>query len=76
MSENDLNIKPVCRRCGSPLSNRIERKTFFQKTFLTWFGLFPWECTSCWTVFLSKKRGAKKTRKDHPPPHASASPGD
>jgi hypothetical protein len=33
-----------------------------QRTFLTFFGLFPWECGQCKEPFLIRKRYERKRR--------------
>ena len=40
-------IRRQCSRCIPALYRRINRATFLERTLLTWFGFFPWECVSC-----------------------------
>lgn len=36
-----------CSRCSPAVFRRINRVTLLERTLLTWFGFFPWECVSC-----------------------------
>jgi hypothetical protein len=48
---------PACPKCGSMGSTRIRRRGLFMRYVAPVLGLFPWECGSCRTIFVSRARG-------------------
>ena len=45
---------PTCQEC---VAVRINREGFLQEKVLGRFGIYPWKCGACGTVFLFRKRG-------------------
>jgi hypothetical protein len=56
---------PTCHEC---VAVRINRDGFLQQKVLSRFGIYPWKCGACGTVFLFRKRGHSGRRR-----HASHS---
>ncbi len=42
-----VDARRYCSRCSPGLFRRINRVTLMERTLLTWFGFYPWECVSC-----------------------------
>ena len=57
--------RPVCKECGSELTNRIGRNGFFQRVLMFKLGWFPWECSGCRTRFYAKVRGQRIRRQEY-----------
>lgn len=55
-----------CSTCGSTRLRRLEREGFLQSKVYSFFGYYPWRCSTCKTSFLMKRRslikGAKETK--------------
>jgi hypothetical protein len=54
---------PLCPKCNSARTARVKRTSLMQRFVLHRFGLFPWECSGCRTVFMFKNRGKLKRRR-------------
>jgi hypothetical protein len=54
---------PICPKCNSNSTFRVDRKGFLAKHIYPVFGLFPWECTFCWKIFRAKNRGPRAVRR-------------
>jgi hypothetical protein len=52
-----------CAKCGSHKLRRVERKGFLQKKVYSFFGYYPWRCSTCRTRFLLRKRDYRASRK-------------
>ncbi len=53
---------PLCPKCACGRTARVRRNGFLQRFVFHRFGLYPWECSGCRSVFLSKSRGKLKRR--------------
>ncbi len=58
------NGRLYCPICGCDYIHRLPRTTLAQRTYLTLFGLYPWECGQCKEPFLLWKRYARLRRHD------------
>jgi DNA-directed RNA polymerase subunit RPC12/RpoP len=47
----------VCPVCSSATAMRINRTGFLQRHVLSLFGIYPWKCGSCGSIFLFRRRG-------------------
>ena len=70
------SISPICPRCHSHRTSRVKRKGFIQTVVLPYIDRYPWECSSCRSVFTFKSRGEIKRRRRstgevHMPPVSS-----
>jgi hypothetical protein len=45
-----------CPICGCSCFHRVPRTGLAQRTILSLFGYFPWECARCKELFLIRKR--------------------
>ena len=49
----------TCPACGALKLRRTSRKGFLQRVIYSRFGYYPWECSRCMFVQLSKNRGVR-----------------
>jgi hypothetical protein len=63
MSELSSDTPPLCPKCGSLRASRVKRTGVLQKFVLHYFGLYPWECSGCRTLFLFRNRGQVKRKR-------------
>jgi hypothetical protein len=49
----------VCTKCNSSQIHRIQREGFLRLKLAPFFGLFPWECSTCGEEQLRKGRGRR-----------------
>jgi hypothetical protein len=54
-------IKMICAICQSHRMRRISRKGLLRKVLAPLFGYYPWRCSSCFTEFMLKSRGQRRT---------------
>jgi len=66
-------INPViCRKCGAGAAIRINRSGFLQRSVLGYFGVYPWKCGACGSVFLFRRRGVRPRSSRTQPEPSSA----
>ena len=49
----------ACPTCKAKVAMRINRNGFFQRSVLGFFGIYPWKCGACGSVFFYRRRGLK-----------------
>ena len=60
------NGRLCCPICGCDYIHRLPRITFAQRTYLAFFGLYPWECGQCKEPFLLHRRYSRHhSRENH-----------
>ena len=63
-------MDPICPKCRSKRVLRIRRAGLLQSVLFPQFGLFPWQCEDCRTLFVFKSRGKlKRKRREQGEPH-------
>ena len=51
-----------CPTCSDGAPMRINRKGFLQENVLGHFGIYPWKCSGCGSLFLYRSRGYRTRR--------------
>ena len=54
---------PLCPKCANTATRRMKRRGLVQLRVYPLLGLYPWECTSCRTLFRDKNRGKLKRKR-------------
>jgi hypothetical protein len=49
----------VCPTCTAAVAARVSRNGFLQQNVLSHFGVYPWKCGACGSIFLSRNRGGR-----------------
>ena len=58
---NEVN----CPKCNSASAMRINRNGFLQRKVFGFFGIYPWKCGACGSVFLFRRRGNRRRSSGH-----------
>ncbi len=56
------NTKAICPKCKGSSAMRIQRHGFLQESVLAHFGIYPWKCGACGSLFLYRSRGHRARR--------------
>ena len=51
-----------CTTCNDRAPMRVHRDGFLQRNVLCHFGIFPWKCGACGSLFLYRSRGYRTRR--------------
>jgi len=51
-----------CPTCNDRAPMRVHRDGFLQRNVLGLFGIYPWKCCACGSLFLYRSRGYRTRR--------------
>ena len=51
-----------CPTCNDRAPMRVHRDGFLQRNVLGHFGIYPWKCGACGSLFLYRSRGYRTRR--------------
>jgi DNA-directed RNA polymerase subunit RPC12/RpoP len=51
-----------CPTCSGNSTLRVHRNGFLQQSVLGHFGIYPWKCGACGSLFLYRSRGYRTRR--------------
>jgi len=52
----------LCPKCNQGSTMRVQRNGFLQTSVLSHFGIYPWKCGACGSLFLFRRRGFRSRR--------------
>ncbi|MGA2898489.1 MAG: hypothetical protein ABSE27_12965 [Acidobacteriaceae bacterium] len=64
-----------CPTCSDGATMRVHRNGFLQQNVLGHFGIYPWKCGACGSLFLFRSRGYR-TRRSKPVPDTGVAEQD